>query len=87
MRRVPPTAAVFVLGYFQAAYRDWLCAITMPYYDDAGVLVRPCAYYAEMVENRCPYMSPQGHHQYAGEPLFMSSRQYLYFIYLLCPRP
>ena len=67
-------------GYLQAAYRDWLCAITVPYYDDVGGLVRPCAYYADLVENRCPYMSPHGEHQYAGEPLFLSSRQYQYVL-------
>ena len=48
----------------------------MPYYDNAGGLVRPCAYFADLVENRCPYMSPHGEHQYAGESLFLSSRQY-----------
>ena len=66
-----------LLGYLQAAYRNWLCAITIPYYDNVGGVVRPCAYYAELVENRCPYMSPHGEHQYAGEPLFLASRQYL----------
>ena len=72
-----------LLGYLQAAYRDWLCAVKMPYYDDRGSLVWPCFYYAELVANRCPYMSPHGQHQYAGEPLFLSSRQYYLLIHSL----
>jgi hypothetical protein len=57
----------------EKAYKDWLCAIMLPYYNESTPLViRPCPVYSLLVENHCPYMSPHAKHQYAGEPLFAS---------------
>ncbi|XP_014671807.1 PREDICTED: uncharacterized protein LOC106812437 [Priapulus caudatus] len=45
-----------------------MCSMMLPYRLDT-MLIKPCYYFCEVVEQRCPYFLP--HLIYAGEPAFL----------------
>ncbi|GAB1600362.1 transmembrane protein FAM155A-like [Argonauta hians] len=52
------------------AYREWLCAVYIPFYVE-GVLVKPCNAFCSKVEETCPFFRPAIKETYAGDPSFI----------------
>ena len=53
----------------QEAYKDWLCATRLPYYNDQGNRVKPCLEFCQDTNRMCPYLLPQK--PYCGQQVFM----------------
>ncbi|GAV00234.1 hypothetical protein RvY_11116 [Ramazzottius varieornatus] len=54
----------------QTAYRQWLCAMLIPFRMDE-YLIKPCRTFCTVVEQRCPYLTPDDRVIIAGEPMFL----------------
>lgn len=52
------------------AYREWLCAVYIPFYVD-GILVKPCNAFCSKVEETCPFFRPAVKETQAGDPSFI----------------
>ncbi|XP_029633987.1 transmembrane protein FAM155A-like [Octopus sinensis] len=52
------------------AYREWLCAVSIPFYVD-GVFVKPCNAFCSKVEETCPFFRPALKETHAGDPSFI----------------
>lgn len=68
MRKLTNLLQIFL--YKQKAYKDWLCATSLPYYMN-GERIKPCISFCERVEQRCPYLHPITKEQYGGQPVFI----------------
>ena len=53
----------------QIAYRRWLCAMMIPF-RMGEYRIRPCRIFCTLVEQRCPYLTPDDKVIIAGEPMF-----------------
>lgn len=66
---------LILMTNLQKAYKDWLCAVNLPYYMN-GERIKPCISFCERVEQRCPYLHPIVREQYGGQPVFICRGKY-----------
>lgn len=59
------------------AYREWLCAVYIPFYVN-GILVKPCNAFCSKVEETCPFFRPAIKETYAGDPSFICKDPYIH---------
>ena len=71
---------VFLFHLLQKAYREWLCAVYIPFYVD-DTLVKPCNAFCSKVEETCPFFRPAVKETHAGDPSFICKGKQISFFF------